>query len=211
MGHIICINRQYASGGHEVGEHLAKALGIPFYDNELVSQCAKDSNLSRTLFKDSDEKPSNSLLYALATGNYMALADIGKPFDTPIRDKVFYIQADTIKGLAQKGPCVIVGRCAADILHERSDVCSVFVWAEHNFRKERAVQEYACPADKVEEALRRKDKERADYHNYFCEKKWNRADTYDLSVNSSAVGIQGAVDVILSYLKALDDKDCPSR
>ena len=109
---VITISRQFGSGGHEVGEKLAKRLDLPFYDKELIALAAKKSGLSEEVFADVDEKATSSLLYSMVMGSYAFGTRVPGINEMPINDKLFIIQSDIIKKAAQEGPCVIVGRCA---------------------------------------------------------------------------------------------------
>ena len=119
---IITISRQYGSGGREIGKRLAEKLGIPFYDKELITLAAQQSGYSEHLFEKSDKGATNSLLYSLSMyGNTMGL------YDMPLNDKLFIAQSQTIKNVAEQGPCVIVGRCADYVLRGRKDLLSVLI------------------------------------------------------------------------------------
>lgn len=206
MEHLICISRQYASGGHEIGRRLAEKLGIPCYDRELLQKSAKDANVKGAVFESNDEKVTNSLLYNIASGNLMALANIARPFIAPMADKIFAYEADTIRKLAEQGPGVFIGRCAGELLKEDKRCIRVFIYADEEFRRERAVKYYGCDPGKVGEILEKKDRERATYHNYYMNTKWGNVSNCDLSINSARVDIDGAVKVILSGLEAMDQK-----
>ena len=110
---IITIARQYGSGGHEVGERLAEKLNVPLLDKQLIAMAAKKSGLSEEVFEKADEKAGNSLLYSMVMGNYTFGSRITGINDMPINDKLFILQSDIIKSAADKGPCVIIGRCAS--------------------------------------------------------------------------------------------------
>ena len=115
---VITIARQFGSGGHEVGEKVAKKLGLPFFDKELIAMAAKKSGLSEEVFADADEKATSSLLYSMVMGSYAFGARVPSINEMPINDKLFIIQSDIIKKAAAEGPCVIIGRCADYILRE---------------------------------------------------------------------------------------------
>ena len=116
---IITIARQYGSGGHEVGERLAEKLNVPLLDKQLIAMAAKKSGLSEEVFEKADEKAGNSLLYSMVMGNYTFGSRITGINDMPINDKLFILQSDIIKSAADKGPCVIIGRCGDYILREQ--------------------------------------------------------------------------------------------
>lgn len=189
---IITIGRQYGSGGREIGEKLAKRMNVPYYDKELLTEAARESGLSEELFLQSDEKPTNSLLYALAMGNSYA----NRP---PLNHTIFMAQFETIKKIAQNGPCVIVGRCADYSLRHMKNMVSVFVHASMEYRMERAINQYHVPEKQAKGVLARTDKQRASYYNFYTDQNWSDVRNYDLALDSSKIGVEGAVDVVLEY------------
>jgi hypothetical protein len=198
---IFTIGRQFGSGGRQIGKALAAKLGIPFYDKELLALAAKDSGLSEALFHNADEKPTSSLLYSLVMGNYpMATGALGFN-EMPLNDQLFLIQSKTIKKVAEQGSCVIIGRCADYILRDNPNMISVFVHAGLDARVKRAVEVYEVPSEKAEEICLKADKTRANYYNYYSDQKWGMCRTYDLSLDSSVLGIDGCVDMIEQFAK----------
>ena len=189
---IITIGRQYGCGGREIGVKLAKRMNVPYYDKELLTEAARESGLSEELFLQSDEKPTNSLLYALAMGNSYA----NRP---PLNHTIFMAQFETIKKIAQNGPCVIVGRCADYSLRHMKNMVSVFVHASMEYRMERAINQYHVPEKQAKGVLARTDKQRASYYNFYTDQNWSDVRNYDLALDSSKIGVEGAVDVILEY------------
>ena len=125
---VITISREYGSGGRAIGERLAKELGVPFYDKELIFMAAKESGLSEEYIKKTEQMKSTSFLYGL----YMSAQQL------PMNDQIFLVQSKIIRQVAQEGPCVIVGRCADYVLRERKDLLSVFIHAPVAFRADRA-------------------------------------------------------------------------
>lgn len=196
---IYTIGRQFGSGGRAIGRRLAEHLHIPYYDKELLSIAAKDSGLSESLFQNADEKPTSSLLYSLAMGNYpMATGALGFN-EMPLNDQLFLIQSKTIKKIADQGSCVIIGRCADFILRDDPDVVSVFIHAPLAARVYRAVHVYEIDQDKAEDICLKSDKTRANFYNYYSDMKWGMCRTYDLSLDSASLGIEGCIEMILSY------------
>ncbi|NLL00243.1 MAG: cytidylate kinase-like family protein [Clostridiales bacterium] len=201
MGKIITISRQYGSGGREIGEKLAKRLGIPFYDKELITRAAKESGFSEAAFENVEKKATNSLLYSIAMGmNAYGNHDIGFT-NLSLDDQVYLAQSNVIRKIATEGPGVIVGRCADYILRDKADVVHVFIWADLKFRKERAVKLYNMPEERAEEKILKIDKRRANYYNYHASDKWGRAENYHLSIRSDYVGIDNSVELLANYIK----------
>ena len=196
---IITIARQYGSGGREIGEKLAKKLNIPYYDKELIAMAAKQSGFSEEVFEKADERATNSLLYSLMMGSYTFGGNITTFNDMPINDKLFLIQADIIKKAAQEGPCVIVGRCADYVLRDRKDCVNVFVHSDLASRIKRSTEQYGLPAAKAGDEILKIDKQRATYYRYYSEKKWGRAENYDLSLRSDSIGLDHCVDLIITF------------
>jgi cytidylate kinase len=203
---VYTIGRQFGSGGRQVGRTLAKRLGIPFYDKELIAISAQESGLSEALFANADEKATSSIFYSLVMGNYpMASGALGVT-EMPLNDQLFLIQCKTIKKLAEAGPCVIVGRCADYILREKETVINVFVHASIEDRKERAVKVYQVEENKAEDVCLKTDKQRANFYNYYSDRKWGMCRTYDLSLDSGKLGIEGCVDQIVAFEKSWRDR-----
>ncbi len=193
---IVTIGRQFGSGGHEIGEKLAKKLGIKFYDKELIKLIAKQSGLCEKVLESYDEKPTNSLLYSIVMDIYPSVMYTGPTID----QQIYQANYDTIRSLAKES-CVIVGRCADYILRDCPELVSVFVHANSDFRAERIAEEYQLPDAKVRDMLTKTDKKRASYYNFQSEKKWGMASSYNLCLESSSVGIDGSVDMIENYIK----------
>lgn len=201
MNQIITISRQFGSGGRVIGEKLAGKLGIPFYDKELISRAAKESGFAEAAFENAEKKASNSLLYSLAMGmNAYGNQDIGFTH-LSLDDQLYLAQSNVIRKVAEEGPCVIVGRCADYVLRDVHNVVNIFIWADIEARKKRAIEQYHLKANKVEEEILRTDRRRANYYNYHASEKWGKAENYHLSVRSDYVGIDSSVDCILNYLK----------
>lgn len=193
---IITIGRQFGSGGHEIGEKLAKKLGIKFYDKELIKLIAKESGLCEKVLESYDEKPTNSLLYSIVMDVYPSVMYSGPTID----QQIYQAGYDTIRKLSENS-CVIVGRCADYILRDCPELVSVFVHANSDFRAARVAAEYHLPDAKVRDMLVKTDKKRASYYNFQSEKKWGMASSYNLCVESSSLGIDGSVDLILDYIR----------
>ncbi len=191
---VITIGRQYGSGGRHVGEMLAERLEIPFYDKAILSEAAKDSGICKELFEQHDEKPTRSLLFSLVAGDqtgYMGM---------PLQHKLFLAQFDTIRRVASEGPCVIVGRCADYVLRDRVNAVSVFVKADLPARVARAI-ERGAEAKNAEDVVRKMDKQRASYYNYYATATWGDVANYDLCVDTGKLGMDGAVELIEAFVR----------
>ena len=198
---VITIGRQFGSGGRKVGKLLAEKLDIPYYDKELLAEAAKDSGICQEIFENHDEKPTRSLLFSLVTGMQMH-GDPGSMYmDMPLNHKIFLAQFDAIRRIASEGPCVIVGRCADYVLRDKPNAVSVFVKADIRQRVERAVSLYGVDPARAEETVRKADKQRASYYNYYDTATWGDVNNYDLCVDTGKLGIEGTVELIEQYLR----------
>lgn len=193
---VICIGRQFGSGGREIGEKLAKKLSFGYYDKELLKIAAKESGIMPELFEKADEKPINSLLYSLSVGAQGQGAFLTGYQDYLTNDKLFLFQSDTIRKLAQRESCVIIGRCADYILRGRDDILRVFIHAPLEQRVERICRLYDLDEKAALSLIKKTDKRRASYYGFFTDLSWGSADTYDVCLNSAALGIDGCIALL---------------
>jgi len=196
---IITISREFGSGGRYVGELLANELSIPFYDKDIIHMVAEKSGLSEGFIEKSDESLPNTFLHNLKYSAYSSIDSIAF-YDTPVTDKVFLAQSAVINELAQKGSCIIVGRCADFILRELPELVTVFIRASLKDKIERAVKYYGLSADNAPERMRKIDKSRKNYYKYYTNRQWGSFDHFDLGINTSFTGVEGAVKLIKSML-----------
>ena len=197
---VITIGREFGSGGHEIGTKLAQRLGVKCYDKGLLAIAAKESGLCEDLFESQDEKPTNSFLYSLVMDTY-SLGYTNSYVNMPINHKVFLAQFDAIKKIAQREPCVIVGRCADYALEDDPFAVSVFIKADIDKRIERIKKTYELSENKAADLIQKTDKKRASYYNYYSSKKWGEAKSYDLCIDSGELGIEGCIDLIMKYIE----------
>lgn len=194
---IITIGRQYGSGGKEIGEKVAKALGYKFYDKEILTMTAEREGYSVPAVQQYDETLNTSLLY----GTYLSATSGGADL-LPLNQKLAIAQFDVIRRIAEEGNCVIVGRCADYVLRENPDCLNVFIHADPEFRKEHAIQCYGLAPELADKTLRKQDKRRADYYEFFTQKKWGEAKSYHIAIDSSKFGIDEAADAIVQIVRA---------
>lgn len=198
---VVTIGRQCGSGGKIIGQKLAERLGIECYDKELLAAAAKNSGLCEELFELHDEKPTSSFLYSLVMDTYSLGYTNSAYMDMPINHKVFLAQFDTIKKLADEKSCVFVGRCADYALADYPNMVSVFISADDRDRLEHLQTLYKVDEVKAKDIMVKTDKKRSSYYNYYSSKKWSDAKSYNICINSSVVGYDGAVDLILEFAK----------
>ena len=190
---IITIGRSYGSGGRLIGQKIAEDLGIKCYNNELLAEAAKESGLCTEVFEKIEEKPVSTFLY-FQTGKY----DSG---EMPLNHKVFLAQMQTIRKIADRESCVIVGRCADYVLKDYDNVINVFITAPTEDRIQRIIDRDGIAPGKAEKKIKKVDKERAAYYNFYSTKRWGVAETYDICLDSSKFGIDGCVKIIESLIK----------
>ena len=197
---IYTIGREFGSGGKDVGQKLADKLGIAFYDKELLTRAAKESGLCEEIFHMQDEKPTNSFLYSLVMDTYsFGGYNSGSYLDMPLNQKVFLAQFDTIKRIANEESCVIVGRCADYALADSPGCINTFIFASKEYRIQRVMDRLNLTESNAKDLVNRTDKQRASYYNYYTSKKWGDSRSYDISLNIEKLGIDGCVDLLLSY------------
>lgn len=195
---IITIGRQYGSGGHEIGEKLAEKLGIPFYDKQLLKVAAKQSGLMEQVIDSFDEKPDKSFLYSLVVDPYSALNMGG--YENSLNYKVVSASFDAIKKIASEGACVIIGRCADYALEDYDNCISVFITAPLKVRCERIMQRREIMYNEALSAIKKTDKQRESYYNFYSAKKWGNINSYDMVINSHILGIDGTADLIRDFV-----------
>ena len=195
----ITIGRQFGSGGREIGKKVAEALGIPYYDKELLAVAAQESGLSHEFLQSYDERPTNSFLYSLVMGQHHL--STGMPGST-VEQMAANAQREAVLSVADKGSCVIVGRCADYILRDKPGLVRVFVSADWDARVQRVCRRDSVTEKEAVEKIRKMDKTRASYYNFHTDRKWDSAENYDLCVSSSFRGPDRAVELILNFCKA---------
>jgi cytidylate kinase len=195
---IITISRQFGSGGRTIGREVANRLGIPFYDKELVDQIALESGFSPDFIEENGEHSPNRSRLAYAFSN-QGVPGVMNGMSTA--DFLWSVQCSVIMQLAQKGPCVIVGRNADYILKDRQDCLDVFIHADKDFRADRIVKLYGEAEKSPEARLNEKDKRRSINYQHYTGRTWGDCSNYDLCLNSAKLGIDACVDLIVSLAK----------
>ena len=198
---IITIARQYGSGGKTIGQMLANDLGIPFYSREILRLASDDSGIREELFNQADEKLRSNPLFGASKKVYTGGLISPESDDFVSSENLFNYQAKVSKELAEKGSCVIVGRCADFVLKDRADVVSVFVHAPADYCMERAMERNDMSRKEMEKFIAKTDKYRGDFYHYYTGNVWNDARNYDLCLNSSKLGFEKCVEEIKAYIK----------
>ena len=189
---VITIGRQFGSGGREIGQLLSESLGIPFYDRDLIELAVEKSGIDLETLEKHDEKPVNRWFYSIPSQPNRLTG-----YGMPIADTLFVAQSEIIRELAQKESCIIIGRCADYVLREHPDLISLFILAPMEERIKRIMRRYSLDDRQAKEFIRRTDKERASYYNYYTEKKWSGMESYHFCIDSSIFGVSGTVEKLL--------------
>ena len=182
------------SGGKEVGIRVAKELGIPFYDKELLQEAAKKSGLCEKIFENFDERPK-SLLYSIAMDSYM-FALPGTGAGDSLEQQVYLATFDTIRHIASQGPCVMIGRCADYALADNPNHLSIFIHAPMDVRIQRVAKRQNISPEEARKLIIKTDKRRASYYEYYSSQKWGAVESYDFCIDSSYLGLGGTVELI---------------
>ena len=199
---VITIERQYGSGGRDVGHKVAEIMGAKCYDQDLIVMAAQRSGINEEALARADEEASSSLLYTLAMGASMIYTNT-TPMAVPINDALFIAQSEIIRELSESENCVIVGRCADYILRDHDKLVKVFVQGEMPERVARIMARAGITEGAAKDRIAKKDKKRASYYNYYTGGKWGKPDNYNLIVSTSKIGVDGAAKLIVDYAKAL--------
>lgn len=190
---IITIGRQYGSGGHEVGKLLAQRLNIAFYDKEILMEASKNSDIDENLLKSYDESPVDVAAYSMNTG-------AGANYNQPMSEKIYLAEFHTIRQLANEKSCVFVGRCADYVLKGADNCINIFIHAPLKERIKRVCKRDRLEQREAEIIIRKMDKEREKYYNFYTNRKWGDASNYNMAIDTERIGPQGAVDLIERFL-----------
>ena len=201
---VITIARQYGSGGREIGERVAEMLGIPLYDKEMIKDAAEAGELDEGVIKEVEETAANSLLYTLAMGSNILGTTAHFGYKMPLNDRLFILQSEIIKKYAQSGSCVIIGRCSDYVLRDCEDVFRIFIYGDIEHRRQRVIERHPeIKESAIIDAINKTDKRRMSYYNFYTGGKWGKYDNYDMAINSSTLGIDGAAQLIVDSAKRL--------
>lgn len=196
----ITIGRQYGSGGREVGKRLAKKLGIPFYDRELLFLAAEQSGMDPGLMEDFDEKRSDGFLYSFAALSNTFL----DPGGASLPYEIFQAECKAIGHLAHESPCIFIGRCADFALEDVCDVLNVFIYSSSMEDRIRRAKELDQVSTKnIVKYISRMDMQRRSYYNFFTEREWGAMETYDLCLNTSSFGFDSCVDILVDLYQRM--------
>ena len=190
---IINIGRQFGSGGKEVAMKIGEKLGINVYDNELISKAAEESGFSKELFERSDERRS-----MFNISSFFGAGRFGSAQNYVGDNELFKIQSEVIRGIAEKGPAIFVGRCSNYILRDLKCL-DAFISAPMGERVKRVIERTGLEEEAAIARIERQDRTRQTYYNFFTFGNWGAASDYDLCVDSSILGIDGTADFIIDF------------
>lgn len=194
---IITIGRQHGSNGHDIARKLSEKLGIPCYDKEIVDEAARGSDINKDVVESFDEKKVGPVFSSAPQ-----FAGFGASFN--LNSKIAASQFDAIKALAEKGDCIFVGRCADYVLRNRSDLIKVFICADYAFRVRTIMERKDLSEDKAKKLIKEVDKDRSSYYRYYTDRNWGDMENYELCLDSSRTGVDGAVEVIAALIKNIN-------
>ncbi|MDR0661285.1 MAG: cytidylate kinase-like family protein [Prevotellaceae bacterium] len=203
---IITIGRQFGSGGRDIGRKLADVLGIPFYDKELLVIAAQESGLSTEVFEKADEQTSKGFSSYSLPMSFSYMGVFMPSNDALSNERLFELQSNAIRKIADNGSCVLVGRCADYVLRDNQACQSFFVHGDTATRIRRIAQRQQITEKQAEDIMNKIDKSRAAYYNYYTDKVWGAATSYDLSINASLLGIDETVDYIKAFVEKRSQK-----
>ncbi len=196
---IITIGREYGSGGRELGEMLAKRLGIVYYDKAILARAAQESGICEEVMEAHDEKGALRSLLGASASIGSAMSGIGYGMQMPMNQRIFQAQFDAITQLAQEGPCVFVGRCADYVLRGRPNVTHVFVYASEEHKAERIMRVEGVDEEKAREMIRKTDKQRKSYYNFYADGNWGMRSNYDLMLRTDGHSLEELVELVAAY------------
>jgi len=193
---IITLGRQHGSNGHDIAKARAAELGCSCYDKEIVDHAAENSSFSREIFHSCDEKRVST--YIVPSPHYFGM---NEGFRMNI--KIASAQFDAIRALADQGDGIFVGRCADYVLRNRDDLVRIFIKADMPFRIKTIMQRKGLNEEQAKKLIKEVDKDRSSYYRYYTDQVWGDCEYYDLCIDSSRLGVDGAVKVIKAYIEAL--------
>lgn len=197
---IITIGREYGSGGRQIGEAVAKALGIGYYDKKIISMAAEKSGLSHEFIANNEQRVRSGLMQNLAASAVYSGGYFSSQY-LPLSESIFISQAQVIRDIAARESAVIVGRCADYILADRENTINVFIHAPAEARVKRIMELYHMDEAAAMKAIITSDKERGNHYFRYTDRKWGKAQNYDICINSALMGMEKTVEMLVSMAK----------
>lgn len=200
MKKVITIGRQCGSGGHTIGKLVSERLGVPFYDKEIIKAVAVRSGLSEDMIEKKGEYATSGFLFNIASHGITSY-NMSNRETMPLAEQINAYQTEYIKEIAEQGSCVIVGRSADYILSDRDDVLNVFIYGKLEDRMARVVNEHRVAESEAKSHVLERDKKRSKYYKHVTDQVWGFAENYDLCLNSSVLGVEKCVEIIMNCCK----------
>ena len=196
---IICIGRQLGAGGHDIGRMLASDFDAQYYDKEILKLAAQESGFSKEFFEQNDER--HGFLRSVFHSRALHISDNGFYQNNFSQESLFKFQSDAIRKAAKEESCVFVGRCADYVLRDFKNVVNVFITASLKFRIENVMNRQDVQPDEAHKIIEQGEHRRAEYYNYYTGKKWGSAESYDLCIDSSILGIEETEKLIAAFIR----------
>ena len=199
--YIVTIAREYGSGGRECGKKLAELTGYKFYDKDLITLAAQKSGMSTDALNSVDEKAASSLLYTLALGSSIYNSGMGN-VNLPINDKLFVVQSQIIKDIANSGEgAIIVGRCADYVLSERDNVVKVYITSDFDTRVNTVMKRHDLTQSQARDLIIKTDKRRSNYYNFYTNNTWGDVNNYNICLDTASLPPEKCVDILIDYIQ----------
>lgn len=188
---MISIGREFGSGGHAIAEELSRRFDLPLYDSNLLEHIAREKNVEQNAYEKYDEQPRNRIFYRTVRG-----------YSNSPQENVANLQFEMLRKMADEGKSfVVTGRCSETVLKEYPALVSVFVLGDIPCKQKRVMEKYGLSSEEALLMMKREDRKRKSYHNYYCKGDWGDSRTYDLTINSSRLGIEGTAEMLESYIR----------
>lgn len=197
---MITISRQYGTDGHQIAKFLAEKLGIPFYDKDLISIASRETRFAEKAFEEAEKTATTSLGYILSNRSNRSL------YGMPLNDQLFMVQSGVIRTIADRGPAVIVGRCADYVLSGYKPTIDIFLQASTEARTKTVMERENVSEKEAQARIARLDKSRATYYNYYTDRKWSDVNNYDIALNVSHLTAEEAAGLLAAFINQVVEK-----
>ena len=197
---MITISRQYGTDGHQIAKFLAEKLGIPFYDKDLITIASQETRFAEKAFDEAERTATTSLGYILSNRSNRSL------YGMPLNDQMFMVQSGIIRTIADKGPAVIVGRCADYVLSGYKPTIDIFLQASTEARTKTVMERENVSKKEAQTRIARLDKSRDTYYNYYTDRKWSDLNNYDIALNVSHLTAEEAAGLLATFINQVVEK-----
>lgn len=198
---VISVGRQFGCKGRVVGKLIAEHFGFKFYDAELINLAAREIGFSPEFFEKSDEKPRMPEFFQNVGQLFLGTTDNASSDNYLSSGKMFEIQSEAIKHVAEKSNCVIMGRCSDYVLRNNPNLLSIYLSAPMDFRIKCVMERDGLSQEDAQKKIDKTDKKRATYYNYYTDKEWGHSLSYDLCIDVSLIGVEATADYICQFIE----------